>query len=138
MPYTILLIFQCWVPNLLHQSTWLWFYWGQDCSNISIFLVSLHLFYFEISQVNYVKGQYKVNYSIIYLNFHFLVTYLLSESWTVCATNARFRFAEPSTISLGVKYLLQSIFSACSSTKFAISTRSLVLCLGCNVLVQGH
>lgn len=45
--------------------------------------------------------------------------------WNIWATNARFKFGEPSTISSGVKYLLQSIFSACSSTMFALSTGSL-------------
>lgn len=44
--------------------------------------------------------------------------------WKICATNARFKLPEPSTISFGVKYRLQSIFSACSKTKFALSTGS--------------
>jgi len=41
--------------------------------------------------------------------------------WKICATKARLRFGEPSTISLAVKYLLQPIFSACSRTSFALS-----------------
>ena len=102
-------------------------------------MVSLHLFYFEISQVNYVKGQYKVNYSIIYLNFDFLITYLPSESWTVCATNARFRFAKPSTISLGAKYHLQSIFLHARVPNLPFQSDPWYpMCVGCNVLVQEH
>jgi hypothetical protein len=41
--------------------------------------------------------------------------------WKICATKARLRFGEPSTISLTVKYRLQPIFSACSRTSFALS-----------------
>lgn len=41
--------------------------------------------------------------------------------WKTCATKARLRFGDPSTISFGVKYLLQPILSACSRTNFALS-----------------
>lgn len=44
--------------------------------------------------------------------------------WKICATNARLRFGEPSTISFAVKYLLQPILSACSRTSFALSNGS--------------
>jgi hypothetical protein len=46
--------------------------------------------------------------------------------WNICATNARLRFGEPSVISFGLKYLLQSNFSACSSTIFALTAGSFV------------
>lgn len=55
--------------------------------------------------------------------------------WNIWATNARFRFADPSTMSFGVTYLLQSIFSACSIIKFALSVGFLasnVLALPCS------
>lgn len=44
----------------------------------------------------------------------------------ICATNARFRFVEPSTMSFGVTYCLQSNFSACWMISFALSFGSLV------------
>lgn len=46
--------------------------------------------------------------------------------WKICATKARLRFGEPSTISLAVKYLLHPILSACSRTCLALSNG----CLG--------
>lgn len=45
--------------------------------------------------------------------------------WNICATKARFKLEEPSTMSFGSRYLLQSIFSACSRTKLALSVGSL-------------
>lgn len=44
--------------------------------------------------------------------------------WNICATNARLRLGEPSTISFAVKYLLQPILSACSRTNFALCNGS--------------
>lgn len=44
--------------------------------------------------------------------------------WKMWATKARFRFGKPSTMSFGVRYLLQPIRSACSSTNLALWTRS--------------
>lgn len=41
--------------------------------------------------------------------------------WKICATKARLRFGDPSTMSLAVKYRLQPILSACSRTNFALS-----------------
>lgn len=46
--------------------------------------------------------------------------------WNTCATNARFKFADPSTISFGLKYRLQSILSAWSSTNLALSVGSFI------------
>lgn len=41
--------------------------------------------------------------------------------WKICATKARLRFGEPSTMSFGVRYRLQPILSACSRISLALS-----------------
>lgn len=55
LPLQVSTVSQCLRPNHLFQSTWLWFYWDLDCKNESIFLVSPHLFYSEISQATTAK-----------------------------------------------------------------------------------
>lgn len=55
LPSVILPVSQCSRPNLLCESTWLLSHLNLDCRNGSIFLVSHHWSYFEISQATTVK-----------------------------------------------------------------------------------
>jgi len=59
----------------------------------------------------------------MYNNIRFVkrMVILTHLCWKICATKARLRFGDPSTMSLAVKYLLQPILSACSRTNFALS-----------------
>lgn len=60
----------------------------------------------------------EMNNNIRFVKRIFILTHLC---WKICATKARLRFGDPSTMSLAVKYLLQPILSACSRTNFALS-----------------